>query len=216
MIQQVFDDAAIAKPLLEPFPRFWDGKECVLALKDADYQWRQMEWIGWYFEWKCRGYLAECFSIPGDRLGNVEFDSKRSINWDFKAKAIKSDSHDAILNDCEAIDAAISGDGAYGVIMALLDVEYNDENRSFQQWHTELKGGLSKYEIERKARTSVTRFRKTSAVLQEILFLAFDVSDAPAISIHRQGRNSDGSPRRPKYAVNLERLGNEIVDRVLF
>ena len=39
--------------------------------------------------------------------------------------------------------------GAIGLILALGEVVYNDTKRTFQQWHEELKGGLSKYTQEK-------------------------------------------------------------------
>jgi hypothetical protein len=35
----------------------WDGQKAILMLKEADYQWKQMEWIGWFFEWKAKQVL---------------------------------------------------------------------------------------------------------------------------------------------------------------
>ena len=99
---------------------------------------------------------------------------KGEINWDLKAKAIKSDDHKVILNDRAAMEDSIARHGFHGEIIALCDVEYNDINRSFQRWHSELKGGLSKYEKERKQRTSVSRYRKTKE-LTEILLLYLQV-----------------------------------------
>src|SRR3972149_905865 len=152
-------------------PTQWGGRECVLELKEASYNWKQMEWWAFYFEHLCRINLKSEFNIPGDKFGTVRFDAKRTINWDFKAKAIKSDDHRAILNDKAAMDRSIRRYRSHGLIVALCDVEYNDEDRSFQKWHEQLKGGKSKYEIEREQRTSISRYRKTRVVLQEILFL---------------------------------------------
>ena len=53
-----------------------------------------------------------------------------------------------------------------------------------------------------------------SARLQEILFLVFSDMETDPISIHHQSRNSDGSPRKPKYSVHLEKLDAEIVDKM--
>lgn len=216
MSRTIREDVDVAIDRLGTIHHFWDGRKCILELKEAEYNWRQMEWIGWYFEWLCRQRLNSCFVMPGDRFGNVTFDTKGAINWDFKAKAIKTDSHVAILNDCEATERAIEQDGAYGIIVALLDVEYNDDKRTFQRWHTQLKGGLSRYEKERKSRTSVSRYRKTSATLQEILFAVIRRVDEEFIITHKQGRNSDGSPRRPKYAIDMEKMDCAIVDKLVF
>ena len=45
-------DIELLKRDLSRLPKFWDGKSCVLELKDADYQWKQMEWWAFYFEYK--------------------------------------------------------------------------------------------------------------------------------------------------------------------
>jgi len=210
----VRSDVDLAKDRLAAIAIDWDGKESVLRLKDADYHWRQMEWWAFYFEYLVTQDLQPDFDVPGDRVGRVVFDSRRSINWDVKAKAIKSDDHRAILNDCAAINSVIKRDGAYGVMIGLCDVTYNDESRSFQRWHSELKGGLSAYEQERRTRTSVSRYRKTHAILTELLFVAIYPSRVNDLLIMNQGRNSNGRPRPPKYMIDLERVGGMLVDKI--
>ncbi len=198
-------DAEIIAAALTDLPVFWNGKEAIMELKSLDYQWRQMEWIGWYFEVRCAEQLKERgFAFPGDRYGNTTFDCKNAINWDMKSHAIRSDTHNAILNDVEAVDESIEQYGNHGVIMALLDVEYNDEDRSFQKWHTDLKGGLSDYELERIARNATSRYRKRSAQLQQVLILAINEDNKSLLGVYRQGRNADGSPRQQKYMINIE------------
>ena len=54
----------ICEVLHRHLERKWDGKECILELKEADYQWKQMEWIGWYIEYKLRKLLTK--RIGGD------------------------------------------------------------------------------------------------------------------------------------------------------
>ena len=100
--------------------------------------------------------------------------------------------------------------------MALCDVEYNDVNRTFQKWHSELKGGLSKYEKDRTERTSVSRYRKTKAQVSEILFLLIDKSNLELLDTMRQGRNSNGAARPEKYMLNLDKLDRFLADRILF
>jgi len=211
------EDISIICQALQSINTSWDGKKAILELKDLDYQWRQMEWIGWYFEVLCKSKLNEKgFEIPGKKYGNVEFDSFKSINWDMKASAVKSHSHRAILNDCQAIDQSIDEFGSHGIIMALLDVEYNDDNRSFQRWHSELKGGLSKFEKDRIKRNAISRYRKTCAELNEILVICIDANNVSKLNIHKQGRNSDGSPRKPKYEIDIEHAHGFEVGRISF
>lgn len=197
-------------------PTDWDGKKSVLELKEADYQWRQMEWWGFYFEYKARQLLEGVCEIPGEKFDRVEFDLKRTINWDLKAKAIRSDDQRVILNDVSAMQESIMCHGAHGEIIALCDVEYNDEDRSFQKWHDELKGGPSKYEIERRQRTSASRYRKTRAQLSEILFVIVNKGDLGSLSEMKQGRNANGAPRPPKYMLDIENLNGMSFQKLEF
>jgi hypothetical protein len=212
-------DILSTKKLLVNLPVRWEGRKSVLELKKANFNWRQMEWWAFYFEYLCYKRLKDAFAIPGDRYGKTRtacFDIKGSINWDLKAKAIKSDDHRSILNDTEAMNWSIREYGAHGLMIALCDVEYNDMDRTFQKWHQKLKGGKSKYEISREKRTSVSRYRKTSAELQEILFLVITAKNIPSLGIHHQGRNSNGKPRPPKYMLDYDSVQKFLVDRIIF
>ncbi|MCX7976671.1 MAG: hypothetical protein N2646_06325 [Bellilinea sp.] len=215
----VLEDIELASQRLISLPTSWDGKESILELKIANYNWRQMEWWSFYFEYLCFQNLSDQFQIPGDRFGRVKtasFDLKRTINWDLKAKAIKSDDHRSILNDMAAIQQSIQQYGAHGLIIGLCDVEYNDNDRTFQKWHEDLKGGKSKYEIERLKRTSISRYRKTRADLKEILFVVINTDNERFLEIYHQGRNSNGQPRPPKYMLNYEKVERFLVKKLSF
>ena len=201
-------DIEILKTELPTLPSFWDGKVSVLELKEADYNWRQMEWWAFYFEYKVQQILQDKFEFPGDAYNNTCFDMKGAINWDMKAKAIKSDETKVILNDVCAMQVSIENSGFHGEIIALCDVKYNDDDRTFQKWHSELKGGKPKYELERENRTSVSRYRKTEATLTEIALLVLKKEDLPMLSIMKQGRNSNGKPRPEKFMLDLETIDN--------
>ncbi len=135
-------------PVLNGIPKAWDGRKAILEMKDANFpHWKQMEWIGWYFQFLCGKFLKDNIKIPGPKYNNVEFDGFKEIPWDFKAHAINTSSHQIIVNDSEATARAIKQFGNVGLILALGKVEYNDDKRTFQKWHEKLKGGKSKYEI---------------------------------------------------------------------
>ena len=207
MTFSIASDIKHFKIALSNLPVLWEGKACVLELKVANYNWRQMEWWAFYFEFKAKQCLSKVCGIPGGKINRVEFDLKTQINWDLKARAIKTDSRRVILNDKFAMEQSIKENGYHGEIITLCDVEYNDVNRSFQKWHTELKGGLSDYEKRRRARSnSFSRYRKTSAELVEIIYIVFEPEDLPKLDVMNQGRNSNGKPRPPKYSLNLERI----------
>jgi hypothetical protein len=52
--------------------------------------------------------------------------------------------------------------------------------------------------------------------LQEILFLIVTARNVSLLDIHRQGRNSNGQPRPPKYMLDFDRAGRFIFDRLGF
>jgi len=206
----------LAKEISEGFkniPLVWDGRKSILEMKKAGFShWRQMEWIGWYFQFLCERFLKDIVKIPGPKFGNVEFDSFFKIPWDFKAHAINTSAHQIIVNDSEAIAKGIEEHGSVGVILALGKVEYNDEKRTFQKWHEQLKGGKSKYELERIKRGAWSRLRKTKFNLEQISFIKID--DSVLIkcgSFQRDFRNSNGGPRREKVLLDLEKLDEEII-----
>ncbi|GHT40795.1 hypothetical protein FACS189443_1650 [Planctomycetales bacterium] len=143
---------------LQTVPVQWNGKDVILEMKESDYpHWRQMEWIGFYFQFLCEWHLKEIFQFQTPRYDKVSFDGFYEIPFDFKAHAINTSSHQVIVNDSQAISQGIREYGSVGLILALGEVVYNDTNWTFQQWHEELKGGLSKYTQERIKRGAWSR-----------------------------------------------------------
>lgn len=205
------------KERLQKIPKNWDGKKSIMEMKEGgSNQWKQMEWIGWYFEYLCEKNLSDFMKIPGPKYGNVSFDGFFGIPWDFKAHSTNSGTK-MIVNDTEATLNAINEFGCVGLIVASGDVEYDDEERSFYKWHQEIKGGKSQYEIDRIKRNASSRRRKKSFNLNEILFinLTKDLLLKHG-SFQKNFRNSDGSPRRVKVMIDLDNINNELIDKINF
>ena len=195
-------------------PKHWDGREAILEMKNSgSRQWRQMEWIGFYFEFLCETTFGGILDIPGKSYGRSRFDAFHKISWDFKAHATNAATRNIITNDTEAIERTIDEHGYYGLILAIGDVEYNDEERTFKRWHDELKGGKSDYELNRIERGAMSRRRKTEFVLCEIHFVCLDDATMSQCSgsFQKGFRNSDGRPRRSKVSVRLDRLPDEAI-----
>lgn len=200
--------------------KMWDGKCCLLKLKDANYQWRQMEWIGWYFEYAAKMVTTEKIGGSiGVRINNTTLDYRRNFHWDFKAHISNSTSKDwTILNDREAIETLITYHGGLGYIICSGDATYNDLDCSFKMFHDQLKGKTSKYEQERVSRGASSRRRKTAFKINSYTAIFFD--DLSVISEGFTGgwlgsfqenmRNSNGSPRREKLKIHLDRIPEEI------
>ena len=210
--QSIVDTAERLQSASQNIPKIWDGRSAILEMKEGgSKQWRQMEWMGFYFEFLCQNHFEDIVEMPGNRYGNTEFDAFAEISWDFKTHAANSDNHTVITNDTEAIANTISDYGCYGVILAIGEVEYNDEERTFKKWHDDLKGGISQYEQNRINRRAMSRRRKTEFVLSEIHFVCFDAETLGqcAGSFQKGFRNADGRPRREKVTINIRRIPDE-------
>ncbi|PAK20892.1 hypothetical protein CJJ23_04835 [Mycoplasmopsis agassizii] len=78
----------IFETLIKKLPTEWDGKQAITYMKENNCRnWKQMEWIGFYFQFMCEKIIGEnnYFQIPGKKYGSVQFDGFKEINFDFKA-----------------------------------------------------------------------------------------------------------------------------------
>jgi hypothetical protein len=208
----------IVQSLISQIPAKWDGKNCIEELKRADYQWRQMEWIGWYFESAAKSILKNKLGgDTGPNFQNVDFDYQLKHVWDLKVHVTKSSKGInkpwAILNDREAITACIEDKGSIGFIICC-GIAVFDTDGSFRKWHNALKGEISDYERKRIARGAPSRSRKKSFSVQNYVVFALANPEDIMIGLKdkwlkffQEGmRNSDGTPRRPKIMVNIDRV----------
>jgi len=177
-----------------------------------------MEWIGFYFEYLCHKYLEKIMEFHKIKYGNTSFDGFYEVPFDFKAHAINAESHNVVINDTEAIKKAIEEFGCVITIMVLGEVMYNDEDRKFQKWHQDFKGGKSKYEKEREERGAWSRLRKVAFDVQEIVFIKINKETLERCgSFQKNFRNADGSPRKSKIMLNLDKLNeDEIIEKIEF
>ena len=209
--QEIVDTVEKLQVSSRNMPQIWDGRSAILEMKDAgSRQWRQMEWMGFYFEFLCQKHFASIIDMPGKRYGNTEFDAFYEISWDCKAHAANTTSHNVITNDTEAVAKTIDDYGHYGIILAIGEVEYNDEEKTFKRWHDELKEGISQYEVNRINRGAMSRRRKTEFTLSEIHFICLsDHTLSQCSGSFQKGfRNSDGSLRRTKVMIDIRKIPN--------
>jgi hypothetical protein len=208
----------ICEVLVRKMPDVWEGQACILELKHSNYQWRQMEWIGWYNEFKARDVVrAALGGRDGPRYGNTSFDYQQNCVWDFKVHPAGERSL-MILNDKEAVDSCIRDYGTVGFVVTLGTAIY-DRAGAFKRWHDQLKGGVSSFEVERVARGAPSRKRKVRFRVSGFMSFVFD--DATVVEagirnrwirLFQEGmRNANGTPRRPKYMVDMERLPSTVL-----
>ena len=204
---QAINEAMYLKDSLNSLKNVWDGKECILEMKNNNStHWRQTEWIGFYGEFIIRAALKKqsIVKLSGDTFGRVVFDLAGQINWDIKSHPNSSVS--ALLNDCEATDLSITKNKYHGLIILCVDCQF-DNTGNFKQWHDELKGKTSAYEHERVARGAPSRRRKVSALLKDIKLLLIDNSNISQLGKAQEGwRNSNGGARRAKYSITHQQI----------
>jgi hypothetical protein len=206
--QKIVDTTAQLQLASQNMPKIWTGRNAILEMKEGGSKhWKQMEWMGFYFEFLCQTHFDGIIDMPGKKYRNTTFDAFCEISWDFKAHAANTTRHDVITNDVEAIKNTLDDYGYYGIILAIGEVEYNDEQRTFKKWHDELKKGISKYEKNRINRGAMSRRRKTEFTLSEIHFICLNIQTLDQCSsIYQQGRNSNGRPRPPKFNLNVQKI----------
>ena len=199
-------------------PTVWDGKSAIKEMKQAGCRhWRQMEWIGFYFQFLCEQKLKGLFEFQEPRYGRTSFDGLFHIPFDFKAHATNTSTHTIVINDREAIEKALCDYGAVGLLIAIGDVVYNDEDRSFQKWHDRFKGKPSAYVLQNRERGAWSRLRKYTMTLRQISIIELTKAALEKCgSFQTNFRNSDGRPRRAKVSIDLEKLNSEIVHCINF
>ena len=178
-------------------------------------QWRQMEWIGFYFEFLCENSsLKNIMKFKKIKYGDTTFDGFLEIPFDFKTHVLNSKDKNIILNDTEAVEKAIKEYDSISIIIALGEAVFDDENRTFYKWHEKLKGEKSKYVKEAEKRGATSRRRKASFNLEKIIIVKVDEKILEKSKSFRQGRNSNGTSRKPKVILNLNEC--EIVEEIKF
>ncbi len=184
----------------------WDGTKAVSELKEADFNWRQMEWFGFYFEHLVRQdpVLSDAFGERAEIIENTAFDGFASVPWDLKTHVTRDRSGNTqprvILNDEDAIDEAVQRYGSVCVAILIGAAEF-DEDGSFYAWHQALKGGQSVYQLSDPSRRR--RVRKSAFLPQKLAIFELGQDDLALMGRMNQGRNSNGEPRPPKYMLDL-------------
>ena len=202
----------VLKQRLETIPKFWDGKKSILELKENNFQWRQIEWIGFWFEYWCKNNLSDIMEIPyHNKIKNVTFDAFWKFPWDFKTH-VTNNGRNVIVNDSSAIEQVISEFGSFGLVIVKGTAKYDNEEREFYNWHEDLKGGKSIYTQKREQRGSYSRPRKTFFEINEIIGRRFDAESISRFHRFQKGlREPDGSARKEKFMIDPKDIDSEII-----
>jgi hypothetical protein len=211
VVEEFIKIALVAKPLL---PKTITGKEAILAMKNGGSRnWRQMEWIGWWFEYFVETELKPRIgNTVGPKYGNTTFDFKLNYVWDLKAHP--DHKSDLLLNDQLAIKNCAKENEGVGFIIVEGAVDYDDDKETFKNWHDALKGKQTKYVQDRIARNAPSRRRKTSFTptsivgiwLPSVAEIDKGVQDGWISGFQENMRNADGKPRNAKFKFNTSKI----------
>ena len=183
----------------------FDGRTCVEEMFAAEYRNRnQTEWFAWYAEFKVLPYYAAKFKGGPVTIGNTEFDYQGTRTWDLKVHSFDGKADRTPLNDQYSIDLAAT-EGGVGFIVVNTVPDFTGED-DFYRWHMGMRGKVVK---DRKPNS---RKLKVAHTITSIEAYYFDDTDAieraidkGAIKVFNQGRQQDGSPRKPKYEMDMAR-----------
>ncbi len=204
----------IASELLwNSLPKHWDGQQCVLDMKHGgSNNWRQTEWIGFWFQFKALAILKSLGGTIGPRFGRVEFDLSLQGTWDLKCHA-QGNRPWAPLNDEMAVESCLRSTKQFGFLIAIGEATY-DSSGAFRCWHSKLKGPPSDYVLAGLQSGRRHRRYKITFDLTSIVWVEFsssvEIQEAIDQGWFRRGmqkgqQNSNGKPREPKFGFSPTR-----------
>lgn len=184
--------------LCEALPSFLDGRTILDFMHDRNQKnWKQTEFLAFYIEdfvlkfLENFGFETNKYSIKGLGQKDVVIDTFKEFPIDVKTSF---EYEDCLLNDKFAVDKIIEEFGKIGIIK-IVSNGIKDSDFELTKYYKHLKGNFD--EISHK-----TRKVKKGAYILGIDYYEI-LSNAP-LKIFRQGKNSNGNPRNPKYSLPKE------------
>ena len=200
---------ALLSALQELLPVDWDGRDCVQQMREGEYsQWAQDEWAAFFFEFVGLPGLINTFGGGPRTYANTRFDYGLGHTWDLKVHMATTGV--APLNDCAAVDEALAAGGGVGFLVLTGDVGYDEGE--FRAWQRHYRARHGKR--PRARTTPATYVRKSKPRFTPRMLEAFYLPDSAAkekalargaLGMMRQGVQTGGQARRPKYSINLVR-----------
>jgi hypothetical protein len=203
-------------------PPHLDGRTCVCEmLKAEDRHWAQDEWAGFYFEFVGLPACINAYAGGPVTYANTRFDYSLGSVWDFKLHAAATDH--APLNAIDATrECLVSGRGV-GFVVLEGDTDYDEGE--MREWQREIR--LANGKVAARRVMPAAYIRKSKRGFRPRRLRAFHVAnlttldaaiEARAITVMRQGRQTSGATRKPKYGIHLgraERQGLMVAQRDL-
>ncbi|GAA1970775.1 hypothetical protein [Microbacterium deminutum] len=211
---------ALWQKLHRPNDGPWDGRAATEWLRnEGTRQENQMEWPGFFFEFRGREILNRAFRPnpfpPRVRYGNTIFDYSLNHVWDLKSHTAEQhlplsgawtrpkDADQVLLNDVDAVRACVADQGLGFLILSGRGLM--DEDGVFKSWHDGFKGRAPMPSLSGKSRA-----RKAAFV--PLTIEAFWIANTPALDAAIlagalkpvvQGRQQSGARRADKFTMKL-------------
>lgn len=215
MVEKYIEEGReILKVLDKYFPKRFDGKQSIQWLHKHTTQRKQDEWAAFFFEEYCFPLLTRFLGgWKGPRItNNKRFDYQREYVWDLKLEANQDSngksSNWIILNDVGSTRRVIDLECGLGYIIASVDFTYDIDGK-LRNWRNNFENKTSsrKSRILKKHGT-ITDIK--GVFIRNLTHIQEGLNDG-WIGIFKQGRNSDGNPREPKYIIKLGNVPEEFI-----
>lgn len=201
------------------FPKIFEARDSIKWLHKHTTQGNQNEWAAIFFEEYCRPLLTNFLGgwygvriIKGSRI-----DYQRYYNWDLKVHSIRDNKgkcqSQIILNDKNAMERIIELESGMGFIVADVDFTF-DRSGSLLRWRDQYEGRTKKHSKNTRIMKNRGKVIGLTAVFIKDKSVLKKGIKEKWISIFKQGRQPDGSSRKPKYMINLDRIPPEVVTRL--
>lgn len=190
-----------------------DGRKAILEMKKRNWNWREVEWPGFYLKRKIPEICIEKYETQFQErnIGKLYL-LKGTYIWDIRFNALGKTQDNIPFMSKDNIDGIIEEYGGLGLIVVDAEVD-SDDDWSFYRWLQEKKG-VSSYELERERNGRAPRKRKKGFRIRQIHAYYF-----PEEHIHRGPREGwinpnfqrdyrqpGGEPRAGKYQMYLGRI----------
>lgn len=193
------------------------GIDVYQEMYDANYKNTfQSEWPGYYLEYAMENFLTskntnvlQMYSGKSDDKLDFDMYSKK-YNFYLDLKCSNITETKTILNDTRNIDKAIEEHGKIWFVM------YQHETKKDKDYGLETCTFWNKLKIaDGRKNVKLTSYKdrmKHSVKFDNMLILEVNKQNANQIFLeYKQGKNSNGKDRKPKYMINKKNIDNFII-----
>ncbi len=194
----------------------WFGLEVYADMIENNYRNKfQPEWPGFYLEYKLEQYLENTnkggiITFYQDRTnGGIDLDlrfPKLGFFGDLKMHSINSGGIQG--NDYETIMKLLEKQSVYYIVANHETEKDKDHNNIVTKYWNKLQNKTSLFSYSDKMKYSIK--------MKSYYVLELNKYNKKYIDVYKQGKNSDGSTRKPKICISMKNINNFLVHTIEF